>query len=90
MLFRKNYHALSKKRLWKNVWMVKRAAIKELKKCGYIKSEKWGQRWLQSYCNFNSVVSPVQWESIYIEEYASTSFRKSKAQGSALGSMAAW
>ncbi len=70
-------------------WL-KQQPIKELQKCGYIKTEKVGTKMASELLQFYSVASPIQWESIYIEEYANASFRKCEAHKFALASMAAW
>jgi HTH-type transcriptional regulator / antitoxin HigA len=70
-------------------WL-KEQPVKELKKCGYIKTEKLDTKMAAEVLQFYGVATPVQWESIYIEEYANSSFRKSSAHKSALASMAAW
>ncbi|WP_299580287.1 HigA family addiction module antitoxin [Mucilaginibacter sp.] len=64
--------------------------LKELKSLGYIKAEKAGPEMVNECLQFYGVVSPNQWESIYIADYAATNFRKSGAHATALGSMAAW
>lgn len=64
--------------------------IKELKKCGYIKSDKIGTAMVSECLQFYAVDTPVQWESLYVGDYAKTSFRRSQAHAIALGSMAAW
>jgi HTH-type transcriptional regulator/antitoxin HigA len=64
--------------------------VKELKSLGYIKTEKAGPEMVNECLQFYGVVSPNQWESIYINDYATTNFRKSSAHATALGSMAAW
>jgi addiction module HigA family antidote len=64
--------------------------IKELKQLGYIKSTKIGTDMASECLRFYGVVNPIQWETVYINHYASTNFRKSEAHQTALGSMAAW
>jgi HTH-type transcriptional regulator/antitoxin HigA len=70
-------------------WL-KQQPIKELRKCGYIKSEKADVKMASDLLQFYGVASPVQWESLYVQEYANTSFRRTPAYQSALASMAAW
>ncbi|MFI5160828.1 MAG: HigA family addiction module antitoxin [Sphingobacteriales bacterium] len=64
--------------------------LKELKSLGYLKSEKIGSEMVNECLRFYGVVSPNQWESIYIDSYTETNFRKSSSHATALGSMAAW
>jgi HTH-type transcriptional regulator/antitoxin HigA len=64
--------------------------IKELRECGYLKSEKIGPAMAEECLKFYGVAAPDQWQSIYIDQYVATSFRKSEAHKSTLGGMAAW
>jgi HTH-type transcriptional regulator/antitoxin HigA len=64
--------------------------INELKKSGYIKSDKVGGAMVDEVLKFYGVAAPAQWESIYIEELVSAKFRKSEAHQTTLSSMAAW
>ncbi|MBD0332246.1 MAG: HigA family addiction module antidote protein [Chitinophagaceae bacterium] len=70
-------------------WL-KQQPLKELRKCGYIKSEKADSKMVSELLQFYGVASPIQWENLYVQEYANTSFRRSPAHQSALASMAAW
>lgn len=70
-------------------WL-KQQPLKELKQLGYIKTKNVGAAMVGECLKFYGVATPVQWESIYVDEYATTSFRKSKAHSAALGSLAAW
>jgi addiction module HigA family antidote len=70
-------------------WL-KQQPIKELKKYGYIKTERSGTKMAFELLQFYGVASPVQWENIYVQEYANSDFRKSTAHKTALGSMSAW
>jgi len=69
---------------------VKEQPIKELQKFGYLKSTKIGTEMVEECLQFYGVASPVQWQNIYIDSYAQTSFRKSTAHTALLSSMAAW
>lgn len=69
---------------------VKEQPIKELQKFGYLKSKKVGTEMVEECLQFYGVASPVQWQSIYVDSYAQTSFRKSAAHTTLLSSMAAW
>lgn len=69
---------------------VKEQPIKELQKFGYLKSKKVGTEMVEECLQFYGVASPVQWQSIYVDSYAQTSFRKSAAHITLLSSMAAW
>lgn len=70
-------------------WL-KAQPINDLKKIGYIKSDKVGGAMVDEVLKFYGVAAPAQWESIYIEELVSAKFRKSDAHQSTLSSMAAW
>jgi HTH-type transcriptional regulator/antitoxin HigA len=70
-------------------WL-KQQPIKQLKEHGYIKAEKVGTPMVEELLKFYAVDSPKQWELIYVNDYATTSFRKSKAHATALSSMTAW
>jgi Zn-dependent peptidase ImmA (M78 family) len=64
--------------------------IKELKEAGYIKAGKIGTEMANETLQFYGVVSPVQWESIYLGDFGNTSFRKNDKHTNALSAMAAW
>lgn len=64
--------------------------INELRKYGYLKPEQEGARLVEDCLKFYAVASPDQWESMYVNQYISTDFRKSNIHKSELGSMAAW
>lgn len=64
--------------------------IKQLKECGYLKSEKIGPRMVEECLKFYGVASPNQWESIYVNQYVYGSYRKSTAVKSSLGGIASW
>jgi HTH-type transcriptional regulator/antitoxin HigA len=64
--------------------------VKELRKMGYIKSEKNDTGMVEEMLKFYSVVSPNEWNSIYVQDYASTDFKKSSAYRNSLGAMAAF
>lgn len=77
--------ALEEEKEW-----LKQQPVKELKKCGYIKSEKRDATMVSETLEFYAVVSVEKWRSRYINDYASAAFRKSEAHQTTLGSMAAW
>ncbi len=70
-------------------WL-KKQPIKELKKCGYLKTERVGTAMAEECLKFYGVAAPNQWESLYVNQYVSTNFRKSVAHQATLGGMAAW
>ena len=70
-------------------WL-KQQPIKELKQCGYIKSESPGAAMVSEALEFYGVVDTDKWRSRYIDEYATAAYRKSDAYQTTLGSMAAW
>lgn len=69
---------------------VKQQPIKELQKYGYLKPGKVGTEMVEDCLRFYGVASPIQWQSIYVNNYAHTNFRKSEAFATSLSSMAAW
>jgi HTH-type transcriptional regulator/antitoxin HigA len=64
--------------------------VKELKKWGYIKTERTSNAMIDEFLQFYGVAGPAQWESLYVNHFISSDFRKSGAHDTALGSMAAW
>lgn len=70
-------------------WL-KEQPVKELQKYGYLKTRNVGTKMVEECLQFYGVVSPVEWENVYIENYAQTSFRKSSSHKTLLSSMAAW
>lgn len=70
-------------------WL-KQQPIKELHKFGYLKSDKPSNELVEECLQFYGVVSPLQWQNVYVDSYAQTSFRKSPNHKSLLASMAAW
>lgn len=70
-------------------WL-KMQPIRELKICGYLKTEKVGSVMAEECLKFYGVAAPNQWESLYVNQFVSASFRKSVAHKSSLGGLAAW
>ncbi|WP_040280297.1 HigA family addiction module antitoxin [Psychroserpens damuponensis] len=64
--------------------------IKELKEYGYLKTKKVSSAMAEECLKFYGVASPVQWESLYVNQYAASSFRKSDAHKITLGGLAAF
>ncbi len=64
--------------------------VKELKQYGYLKTDKKGTVLVEECLQFYGVASPIQWQSIYINDFVSAHFRKSQVHQTALGGMAAW
>jgi addiction module HigA family antidote len=64
--------------------------IKELRQCGYIKADKREAAMVAEALEFYGVVNTQKWHSRYINDYATTAYRKSEAHQTVLGSMAAW
>ncbi len=64
--------------------------IKELKAYGYLKTEKVSPVMAEECLKFYGVSTPVQWESLYVNRYATSSFRKSDAHKATLGGLAAF
>lgn len=72
-----------------NDWL-RMQPIKELKACGYIKAKNIGSTMAEECLKFYGVAAPAQWESLYVDQYISASFRKSDAHKSTLGGFAAF
>ncbi|HEY5367742.1 MAG TPA: HigA family addiction module antitoxin [Hanamia sp.] len=70
-------------------WL-KQHPIKELRENGYLKFEKSDLKMVDDLLQFYGVASYAQWETLYVQEYAKTSFRKSLAHQTALTSMTVW
>lgn len=64
--------------------------IKDLKKCGYIKSDRPGPSMVEEALEFYGVVNPAKWQARYVDEFASARYRKSNTHQATLASMAAW
>ncbi len=64
--------------------------VNELKKCGYITTDKKEPSLVAEALAFYGVASVDRWQSRYINEFASASYRKSTVHEATLGSMAAW
>lgn len=64
--------------------------IKELKACNFLKTKRIGTAMAEECLKFYGVASPVQWESLYVDQYVSSKFRKSEAHKSTLGGLAAF
>ncbi|HRI33378.1 MAG TPA: helix-turn-helix domain-containing protein [Saprospiraceae bacterium] len=64
--------------------------ITELKKCGYITQTRIGTTMAEECLKFYGVATPVQWQSVYANQYISSSFRKSVAHETTLSAMTAW
>jgi len=69
---------------------VKEQPVKELQKLGHLKAGKIGTEMVDECLQFYGVATPVQWQSLYVDNYAAASFRKSSAHTTLLSSMAAW
>ncbi len=69
-------------------WL-KMQPIKELKACGYLKTEKSGSAMAAECLKFYGVAAPMQWESLYVNQYISARFRKSEAHKSTFAGLAA-
>lgn len=69
---------------------VKVQPYKELHKLGHLKTGKLGTEMVDECLQFYGVASPTQWQSIYVDGYVNTNYRKSPVQVTLLSSMAAW
>jgi HTH-type transcriptional regulator/antitoxin HigA len=92
MLYREKLSRIEQEEYLENCldWLTNQP-VKELKKLGYIKSAKAGTAMVDECLKFYGVASPIQWESLYVDQYVSgVNYRKSEAHTSKLTSMAAW
>lgn len=76
--------------LEQNIDWLKSQPVNELKKFGYLETPKVGTEMVKECLQFYGVASPAQWQTLYVDSYAQTSFRKSSAHTTLLSSMAAW
>jgi len=70
-------------------WLLQQP-VKALRELGYLKSKEIGPSLVHECLRFYAVASPQEWSNLYVNQYEATEFRKSSAQVTALGSMAAW
>lgn len=91
MLYREKLLRLDQEQaLEKCIDWLKIQPIKELKAYGYLKVGKVGPAMTEECLKFYGVATPLQWESLYVNQYASYSFRKSQAHKTTLGGLAAF
>ena len=64
--------------------------VTELRKSGFVKESKAGPGMVKECLSFYGVTSPAQWESLYVSQFVTASFRKSDKHQLELGSMSAW
>jgi len=69
---------------------VQEQPLKELKKLGYLNGRKIGTDTVEECLQFYGVASPIQWQSLYVDNYTQTNFQKSLNHSTQLSSMAAW
>jgi len=91
MLYREKLSRLEQEEFYEkcNDWLMIQP-IKELRECGYIRTEKRGPAMAEECLKFYGVASPLQWESVYVNQYGSSSFRKSEVHKTTLGGLAAF
>ena len=70
-------------------WL-KNQPVAELRKLGHLKADKISTAMVDECLQFYGVSNPTQWETIYVSQYATTSFRKNDNYTQKLSSMAAW
>jgi HTH-type transcriptional regulator/antitoxin HigA len=70
-------------------WL-KQQPVKQLKETGFVKSNKVGPAMVDELLKFYAVDSPKEWETVYVHDCDSVSFRSSKAYTTALTSLTAW
>ncbi|MEO5985119.1 MAG: HigA family addiction module antitoxin [Ferruginibacter sp.] len=64
--------------------------VKILKQYGYLKEDVGRSGLVSELLQFYGVASPIQWQTVYLDEFVSASFRKSSIYETALSSMSAW
>lgn len=64
--------------------------VKELKEMGLIKSDKKDVKMVDEMLQFYGVVSPKEWENVYVSQYAQTDFRVNTSYATSLSSFSAW
>lgn len=69
---------------------IKQQPIKQLQKCGYIKSQKIDAEMAKEFYEFYGVVDINVWQTKYVDHFANASYRKNDNQQTALAAMAAW
>jgi Zn-dependent peptidase ImmA (M78 family) len=62
----------------------------ELRRLGYLKSQRFGIKMINECLAFYGVVSPLEWEAAYVNKFAAPRFRKNKHHQGPLASLAAW
>lgn len=91
MLYREKLLRLEQEEaLEKYVDWLKIQPIRELKAYGYLKTVKVGPTMAEECLRFYGVATPTQWESLYVNQFVSSSFRKSEAHKTTLGGLAAF
>lgn len=91
LLYREKLLKLKEKQDFENYkdWLAIQP-IKVLKSLGYLKSKSNTPEMVEECLKFYGVVSPNQWESVYVNQYLSTDFRKSEAYTTNLGGLSAF
>lgn len=91
MLYREKLTRLEEEEILEQCqdWL-KSQPIKELKQCGYLKTEKVSSNLVEECLKFYGVAAPSQWQSLYVNQYFPVHYRKSEAHKTTLGALAAW
>ncbi len=64
--------------------------VKELREAGFIREDSKGIKLVEELLKFFGVVSPREWENLYVLAYAGAEFRKSSALRTSVGSVSAF
>lgn len=64
--------------------------LKELKLLGYVSTTKKDFKTVSECLSFYGVATPIQWGELYVENYSTALFRKSKIHETTLGAISAW
>jgi len=70
-------------------WLLQQP-LDKLKETGILKSKKPDAKMIQECLQFYGVVSPQQWESVYIDKFIAARFRSKESYRKDLGNIAAW
>lgn len=76
--------------LGKCIDWLKEQPTKELKKFGYLKTDKTGTAMVDEILQFYAVASPQEWKTVYVEDFANADFKRSTKHRTSLGAMAAF
>jgi len=91
MLYREQLTRLDEEEtLMQYMGWLKMQPVKELKKLGYLKSDRLSVATVHECLKFYGVVAPMQWEALYVDEYVSAKYKNRVEHEGALGALSAW